>query len=536
VKRKKAYLVINPRAGQNLAKLNDVMAVLSAAGWKTHVAIKEYGGHTMELATKGAKKGYDLVIGYGGDGTLSQVINGVLNAKGHQSVVGVIPGGTANVWAGEVGVPIDPVKASLSLVNSEARKIDVGHVQVASLTFFADAENLAEPPAPKETADGKTPPRVEKVLNNRVKPSSKTSRHFFLMTGLGIDAAVMEHASKPLKYEIGRLAVGVAAAKELASLHAFPVEIRLAGGGQDDKIDWKGEALQVVVGNTRRYGGVTEITPDAYIDDGVLDVCVITAGDPLTTLEQIFSFLVRRKPDKAGAEYFHGAHLSISVPASIGMQLDGSAFELKDYLSKSNWKAVQQAKDSARVMVNYRFDAMPLALPMAIPYTYDDSLFEEGPDEDKTRVTKQQRNEDKDVETQADVKADSNHKKSDSKDDKAEPQAASSPTQRSAGEQQQIDRQIAAVLEVGERVKVVGTCPNPEKKHVYIVAGAIAKKNTGEYKPVAVRVDSRTKITSHTGEPVPAAFVKTLKEAAEIMVQGKQNKRGVIKAKYVVVL
>jgi len=55
MKCKKACLVINPRAGQNLAKLNDVLAVLSAAGWNTDIAIKEYGGHTMELATKSAR-------------------------------------------------------------------------------------------------------------------------------------------------------------------------------------------------------------------------------------------------------------------------------------------------------------------------------------------------------------------------------------------------------------------------------------------------------------------------------------------------
>jgi hypothetical protein len=175
---------------------------------------------------------------------------------------------------------------------------------------------------------------------------------------------------------------------------------------------------------------------------------------------------------------------------------------------------------------------------MAIPNTYDDSLFEEGPDKAKSRVTKQQRNGDKDVETQADAKTDSNHEKSDSMDDKAEPQAASPTTPRSAEEQQKADRQIAAFLEggEGERVKVVGACPNPEKKHAYIVAGTIAKKNTGEYKPVAVRIDGSTKITRHTGEPVPAAFLKSLKEAAEIMVQGKQSKRGVIKARRVVVL
>src|SRR5947199_3982351 len=135
MKCKRACVVINPRSGQNIAKLSDVMAVLSAAGWKTDIAIKEYGGHSMELANEAAEEGYDLVIGYGGDGTLNNVVNGVMNAKGQHSIVGVIPGGTANVWASEVGIPVDPVKAALILINSEARKVDIGHVDVESLTF-----------------------------------------------------------------------------------------------------------------------------------------------------------------------------------------------------------------------------------------------------------------------------------------------------------------------------------------------------------------------------------------------------------------
>src|SRR5437667_4729273 len=103
MKCKKACLVINPRAGQNLAKLTDVIAVLSAADWKTDIAIKEYGGHSMELATRAAEKNYDLVIAYGGDGTLNQVLNGVMITRKHSSIIGVIPGGTANVWAAKIG-------------------------------------------------------------------------------------------------------------------------------------------------------------------------------------------------------------------------------------------------------------------------------------------------------------------------------------------------------------------------------------------------------------------------------------------------
>jgi diacylglycerol kinase family enzyme len=57
----------------------------------------------MELATEAARKGYDIVIGYGADGTLNQVVNGIMNGKKKkQSLVGVLPGGTANVWATEV--------------------------------------------------------------------------------------------------------------------------------------------------------------------------------------------------------------------------------------------------------------------------------------------------------------------------------------------------------------------------------------------------------------------------------------------------
>ena len=122
MKCKTAFLIINPRLGKNVAKLADLIAVFAAAGWKTDTALKEFGGHTMELAKDAAEAGYDLVMGYGGDGTLNQVVNGVMAAKGSRSIVGVLPGGTANVWAHEIGMPEDPVKASLTLINSQVRK------------------------------------------------------------------------------------------------------------------------------------------------------------------------------------------------------------------------------------------------------------------------------------------------------------------------------------------------------------------------------------------------------------------------------
>ena len=131
---RKACIVVDLRTGQHVANIPDLIAVLAAAGWKTNIALKEYGGETFQLAQKAATQGYDLVIGYGGDGTLNDVVNGVM-AAGGKCLVGDIPGGTFNEWAGTISVPENPVKAALSIVDSDARKVDLGHVTVEGLTF-----------------------------------------------------------------------------------------------------------------------------------------------------------------------------------------------------------------------------------------------------------------------------------------------------------------------------------------------------------------------------------------------------------------
>src|SRR6266550_4466989 len=363
-KHKRARLVINPRDGQNVTNITAMIAVLSAAGWKTDIALKEYGGQSVELATRAAEEGYDLVLGYGGDGTLNQVLNGAMNVKGCRSVLGVIPGGTANVWATEIGVPHDPLKAVLALLESEARTIDIGYVEVQGLTL---------PAADQQKQDEKPGQKSRKAQKKGARP--KALHHFLLMAGLGLDAAIMEHSSDALKHRFGPLAVGLTAVKELPALHPFPVEIRVGDAGQHGDVAWKGEALQIVIGNTRHYANVVQITPDAYLDDGMIDVGVIKPGDPLTGIEQISSILLRHKPDHVTTEYFHGPSIVISVPASIELQLDGSTKKLKDFLSKTDRQALQHAGKDQQVMVNYRFAALPRAAQVAIPHTYHGGLF-----------------------------------------------------------------------------------------------------------------------------------------------------------------
>lgn len=495
---RKACLVINPKDGQNLAKLNAILAVLSAAGWETDIALKQYGGHTMELATTAAKEGYDVVIAYGGDGTLNQVVNGAMNGKSQKSLVGIIPGGTANVWATEVGFPADPVKAALTLVSSEDRKVDVGRVDVKSLTFLPTIQgNDGQVPGVGTLAEG--------AQVRKVKPTAKARQNFLLMAGLGVDAAVMIGVNKSLKNRLGVAAVGLVVAEKLPQQHTFPLELSITEKGSSIKKNWQGNALQVILGNTRRYAAVVEMTPDAYIDDGLLDVCVITAGEPVSTLGQISSLLLRRKPDNQSSEFFRGTHITLRAPASIDLQLDGSAVKFTDYLGKADREKLQHAQDKEHVMVTYEFEALPRALDVAFPPTYNNTLFERSSDYIMPQTS----------EPQASTGGVSQQNG-----------ASSSHEQQSPGDSEQVKELLAK----GRKVTVVGTATLSEKKHRYIIAGNTTKVATGDIKPVAIVIDKDTVLLKGTGEPASAVDVRQLPDGAEVVVEGKKSKRGVIHA------
>lgn len=490
---KKACLVINPRSGQNVANLAAVLAVLAAANWRTAIEIKEFGGQAIQLAEKAAEKGYDLIIAYGGDGTLNQVVNGVMNAKGQHSMVGLIPGGTANVWASEIGVPADPVKAALSIVSSECRLVDIGHIEVESLSFPAKEQDNSQ------------------KVKHKGKVKAKAKHHFLLMAGMGIDAAIMGHVSKPLKYRLGTVAVGLSAAKELPSQHPFPIEIRAHDEGHEGEVLWKGEALQVVIGNTRRYADIVEMTPDAYIDDGILDICIFNSGDPLTTMQQAASLLLRRKPDRLTAKYIHGAHFSITIPVSVALQLDGSAVKLKDYLSKVDRAALDQVSNTDDVMVTYRFDVLHQKLQAIIPSSYNNALFEHLHEPLYTVIGDTPQTGD------------------------GEQHPTRSDTQQSAEAQPISSEQIHSLLENGYTVTLIGAVQQADEPRVFIAAGTTIKQQTGETKPIAVRLDDNTTMVRRTGEHVSTATILNVQEGQEIVVEGDKNKRGVIQATRIVI-
>jgi len=312
----RACLITNPRSGRGQLDLSSVLTTLRAQGWDVVVRQKTHGGEATKLARAAAQEGYGIVVACAGDGTVSEIVDGLV---GSDVAVGVLPGGTANLWAHELGISPRLEVAALQLAGAERRRVDVGHVSV----------------------------------------NGHHGRHFLLMAGLGFDGAVMSRVSKPLKQRVGVMAVGLAALQVLPSWR--PVFVR----AELDGLTWQGKVTQVIVGNTRRYGGFTRVTPDAFIDDGLLDICLITAANMPAAGGQLTSLLFRQRPGAGSAESYRAASLRIQASRALPLQVDGGAVRLK--------KETPTASG-----MTYTFSVRARGIAMLTPRGYNGELFQPG--------------------------------------------------------------------------------------------------------------------------------------------------------------
>jgi diacylglycerol kinase family enzyme len=118
----RAVLIVNPNATSTTAAARDLLAHALESRVKLTVAHTDARGHAIEIAREAAHDGVDVVIVHGGDGTVNEVVNGVLGVPGransaHAPAVSVVPGGSANVFARSLGISPDPVVATNQLVD-----------------------------------------------------------------------------------------------------------------------------------------------------------------------------------------------------------------------------------------------------------------------------------------------------------------------------------------------------------------------------------------------------------------------------------
>jgi YegS/Rv2252/BmrU family lipid kinase len=227
----KVKLIINPnadlgRAWRWGADLRPIVEEFGGADWSGTV----YPTHATELARQAADEGYDLVISVGGDGTVHEVINGLMSVPAEQRPkLGVVPVGTGNDFAHNVGAPERPEIAMRQALTGEPKKIDVGVVR--------DAHGRCE------------------YWDNTL--------------GIGFDATVTIRSRKvPVLH--GFLVYLIAVLQTIMLNHDAP---RMQVTTDQEKIDE--ELLMVVLCNGPREGGGFLVAPQAKNNDGWLDYTAI---------------------------------------------------------------------------------------------------------------------------------------------------------------------------------------------------------------------------------------------------------------------
>lgn len=263
-------VIVNPATRGNVRRIIDLLNVAAPRGVRVEAVVTERPGHALELAEVHAERA-DLLVAVGGDGTVGEVAD---VARRTGTTMGIIPGGSTNIVARELGIPTNPHAATRLLFESSGR-------------FTMDAGLCA-------------------------------GRTFLHMAGAGIDSLLFDLADPALKRKVGWIAYVPAAVKALARpLATFTIQSVERGVIE-------ARSPLVLVAN-----GPSVITPQLRLDsrirfdDGLLDVAVITATRPDQLARVIARMATRRMFDSPLVEWFTTRELSFESDPPMAMQLDG---------------------------------------------------------------------------------------------------------------------------------------------------------------------------------------------------------------------
>ncbi len=220
-------LIANPGAGNVLtmaSRIEQVIQYLKEYGLKVDLALVHPKKEAIPIARKAAKRGYDVVIAMGGDGTVGAVITGI---EGFKTRLGIIAAGTENDIAESLGIPEDLKEACALIASGHTRKLDLGRISTRKTKKF----------------------------------------YFFMVSAVGLTATVYPMVKEVPK---GKFAGIKDAISTLIKFEEKPkVFLTL-----DDQSKVEVETMLVTIANTPLIGAKNLLAPDASMDDGLLDVAV----------------------------------------------------------------------------------------------------------------------------------------------------------------------------------------------------------------------------------------------------------------------
>jgi diacylglycerol kinase (ATP) len=262
----KLAIIFNPAArGEKARLLEEKLRFLTG----TDAFLTTTGaGQTAELAGRLAQEGYSTIVAAGGDGTINEVVNGI---AGRDVTLGILPIGTMNVLAWELGLPISQLEQCWEIIQQGAiRSIDL---------------------------------------------AMANDQYFVQLAGIGLDALAVRGTDLNFRKTIGPISYLFAAA-QIIGRTAPRLEICF------DERETMGGCF-VLVGNGRFYGGPFSFFPNAKNDDGLLDVLVFKHQGYLDIIRYLQGILVGSHADFADIEYRQIRSLRVISDRRIPVEIDG---------------------------------------------------------------------------------------------------------------------------------------------------------------------------------------------------------------------
>jgi lipid kinase YegS len=284
---KRVHLILNGKGAGNDA-LRAAIARQRAAGHRIEVRVTWEKGDARRFVSEAGK--VDLLIAAGGDGTLNEVLHGLMNVpETVRPILGIVPLGTANDFATGCGIPDDPAKALALCMRGEGAPIDVGK---ANDDWFINAASS------------------------------------------GFGAEITATTSPELKRLLGPAAYTVMGAILAVNLQQYRGRLILP----DRDITNTGPVA--IVGNGRQTGGGIQVAPRAYIDDGLLDVLIVRQISP-TALLAAARELQQLPPDGEYISYWQTPWLEVYPEEEIPVNLDGEPLRFSAVRYEAVPKAIQ---------------------------------------------------------------------------------------------------------------------------------------------------------------------------------------------------
>jgi YegS/Rv2252/BmrU family lipid kinase len=263
---KDTVVILNPAARG--ARTQRLRAAVEQLAHGSILCATSGTGQAEALARTAAEEGYEKIVAAGGDGTVNEIVNGI---AGHDVALGLLPLGTMNVFATELGLPLNDLAACWRIIQ------------------------------------GNRTDRVDLPRANR--------KHFVQLAGVGLDAQAVKETSHAFKRSFGPLSYLISAV-QIAS--RTPPVLRIES---EDAVAVEGSF--VLVGNGRLYGGRFPFFKQAVMNDGLLDVIVFKRLNYVDIIRYLQDVMFTPQISSPEVEYFQTKHLRVTSQETVPVEIDG---------------------------------------------------------------------------------------------------------------------------------------------------------------------------------------------------------------------